>query len=117
MLNKQYFKVLALMSIGLVCETAAFKKLLVGDPTLVDANALTTDASKNNAFGCMCDITFQSCDVYCCCDPDCDANVRNFWTENYNDYCAKNQIMSKYKPNTQCVDQNIISGYNKRMGM
>ena len=50
-------------------------------------------AAAENAFGqCRCDITLASCDTFCCCDKDCDEDVRAFWTENYNDYCAKNYI-------------------------
>lgn len=96
----------------------AFNKLYQADVTKVDLEKETTSTSDNNAFGeCKCDVTLGSCDVYCCCDLECNGDVRNFWLSNYNDYCAKNSIMQKYKPYSQCIDSNVLSGYNKRMGM
>ena len=62
-------------------------------------------------------MTLNSCDVYCCCDQDCNIDIRNFWKENYNEYCAKNTIMKQYKPYSQCIDANVMAGYNSRMGM
>jgi hypothetical protein len=32
-------------------------------------NNETSDPLNNT---CFCDITGKSCDVFCCCDPDCD---------------------------------------------
>ena len=66
----------------------------------IDTTSVTVDTGlANNAFGqCKCDVTLNSCDVYCCCDADCNAEIRAFWKENYSVYCAKNQIMTQYKP-------------------
>ena len=63
------------------------------DPKKLGSNTPTVSAAAENAFGqCRCDITLHSCDTFCCCDKDCDEDVRAFWTENYNEYCAKNYI-------------------------
>jgi hypothetical protein len=47
------------------------------NPSLINKAAVTTDTSvKNTALGsCVCDITANSCDAYCCCDPDCDSGI------------------------------------------
>ena len=116
MKKSSFFKFVGALAIA-AQSVAAFKKLMVADPALVKPNALTTQATAFNAFSCLCDITKNSCDAYCCCDPDCDASVKDFWNENYNLYCAKNTIVQKNKPSTQCIDENALSGFNKRMGM
>lgn len=54
---------------------------------------------ENNALGrCTCDITLGSCDAYCCCDLDCNKEIRQFWNDNSDNYCAKNHIGKGYKP-------------------
>jgi len=83
----------------LLSSVSCFKKLYQTDPALANTDKQTTVPQANNAFGeCRCDVTLNSCDVYCCCDQDCNIDIRNFWKENYNEYCAKNTIMKQYKP-------------------
>ena len=68
-------------------------KVIKGGPKTPVPDTPTVSAAAENAFGqCRCDITLHSCDTFCCCDKDCDEDVRAFWTENYNEYCAKNYI-------------------------
>lgn len=93
-----------------------FKRLIKANNQLIDLNAITTD-SNNVQQSCACDLTKGSCDTNCCCDPDCDANVKKFWMENYPDYCAKNKIASTYNPKSKCIDNSVLAGYNKRIGM
>jgi len=73
----------------------AFNRLYPIDATAVgDTSSVTTEVIPNNAFGeCKCDLTLNSCDVYCCCDDDCNADILAYWKENYNDYCARNSIL------------------------
>lgn len=54
-------------------------------PGKIQKDAVSTDVSvENTALGsCICDITANSCDTYCCCDPDCDADILKFWNANY----------------------------------
>jgi hypothetical protein len=68
------------------------RQKLAADPSAkVNTETPSVSAAANNAFGqCRCDITVNSCDTFCCCDKDCDDDVKAFWTENYNEYCAKN---------------------------
>ena len=103
----------------LLVTTNALKKLVPIDKNvLINTKTSTVSDAEQNAFGqCRCDITLNSCDPYCCCDTDCDADVRKFWIENYNEYCAKNYIMKQYKPKAQCVDSNILFKNNTRPGM
>ena len=91
---------LLLLAASILATANALKKKVPIDPALVaDTLTATVSDAELNAFGqCRCDITLNSCDPYCCCDTDCDADVRNFWMENYNEYCAKNYIMKQYKP-------------------
>lgn len=75
---------------------------------------------ENNALNlCPCDVTKGSCDAYCCCDTtDCDAEVISFWNENYNDYCAKNDINNRYKSKySACIDQALLKKANAVDGM
>lgn len=63
------------------------------DVSLINTDAVTVDVNiDKNAFGeCMCDLTRNACDAYCCCDPDCGA-VAAVWKEDYDEICAKNYI-------------------------
>ena len=57
---------------------------------------------------CVCDLTSDSCDEYCCCDPDCKSSFS--WTD-----CAAESFSSysqKY-----CADTTEIFRINKRRGM
>merc|ERR1719313_2219229 len=39
--------------------------------TQADANPAPIDTQSKDFAPCACDLTQGSCDVYCCCDPDC----------------------------------------------
>jgi hypothetical protein len=69
-------------------------------PGKIDTDSVSTDVTvKNTALGsCNCDITANSCDTYCCCDPDCDANILKIWKNSPEKYCAKNPISATFKP-------------------
>ena len=88
-------------------------------PGQIDLEGVSTDVTvKDTALGaCICDITSNSCDAYCCCDTDCNPKVLEFWNQNYNTYCAKNFIASTYRPQELCVSNKHLYSYNKRMGM
>ena len=60
---------------------------------------------------CPCDITKNSCDVYCKCDDDCATDVKFTWDT------ALNYINVAYKPQQRCIDRSEIYHYNIRMGM
>jgi hypothetical protein len=107
------------VSLLLATTAAGPRKRVKIDPTVpINTKTPTVSAAANNAFGqCRCDITVNSCDTFCCCDKDCDDDVKAFWTENYNEYCAQNYIQKQYKPKSQCVDSNILFRNNSRMGM
>ena len=91
---------------GIVALTGAFpQKYNVVDPTKIDTEALTNDVSvTNTALGsCSCDITFGSCDAYCCCDNDCAADILTVWKSNYDFYCAKNFLGQYFRPTQKCI--------------
>ena len=87
----------------LVFNTAiAFKRLYPTDGN-IDKEKTSADLNEDNVGSlCSCDLTLNSCDAFCCCDNDCQAEVLNFWKENYNQYCAKNYISGRYNV-SQCV--------------
>lgn len=63
------------------------------DESKIDSEKVTVDVSiDKNAFGeCMCDLTRNACDAYCCCDEDC-GDIRDVWKADYDEICAKNYI-------------------------
>ena len=76
--------------------------------------------TQDNALNiCACDVTKGSCDAYCCCDrEDCAPEVISFWNENYNDYCAKNDINRRYKSKySTCIDNALLKKANPVAGM
>jgi len=85
----------------------------------INTESVSTDVNvKGTALGsCNCDITANSCDAYCCCDPDCDAGILKLWNSNYDRYCAKNTIGQEFKPLERCIEKQYVFRYNKRMGM
>ena len=88
------------------------------DESKIDATAVTVDVSiDKNAFGeCMCDLTRNACDAYCCCDEDCGA-IRDVWKADYDEICAKNYIGQAFKPAQKCISSKQLYKYNERMGM
>ena len=76
------------------------RKPILIDPSLVDTEAVSVDVTvEKNAFGtCMCDITRNACDAYCCCDLDCGAAILEVWKSDYDLNCAKNYIGQAFKP-------------------
>ena len=56
---------------------------------------------------CACDITAKSCDAYCCCDTDCDQSILDVWRGDWDNYCAKNKIMTDTGA-YECFDSNFF---------
>jgi len=52
---------------------------------MVNDNKVSVDTTiDKNAFGtCMCDLTYNACDAYCCCDLDCGSAILDVWKSNY----------------------------------
>ena len=61
------------------------------DDKKIDKDSVSVNNIAVSLGSCPCDLT-NSCDVYCCCDPDCEEAITNFWEMNYGDYCAKSYI-------------------------
>ena len=89
------------------------------DAAKIDTEAVTVDTSiDKNAFGtCMCDLTRNACDAYCCCDEDCGAAILAVWKSDYDNVCAKNYIGQAFKPAQKCISSKQLYKYNQRMGM
>ena len=83
---------------------------------IVDTEKTTVNTKAISLGSCPCDLT-NSCDVYCCCDSDCDEEITDFWKINYAEYCAKSYIYEKYRPDQQCIDDVLLYSMNLRMGM
>ena len=50
--------------------------------------SITLDSTLSNSFAnCICDLTYNHCDVYCCCDPDCNSGDRKKNQELFNYFC------------------------------
>jgi len=116
--NSKFLK-LVLLTTLLTVASARFRRATYEvDATQVKPTEQSNVPTSDNGLGqCSCDMTYKSCDPYCCCDQDCDANIRKYWQSKYKEYCAKNEIHEKNKPNTQCVRKNILYDTNLRMGM
>ena len=89
------------------------------DANLVDKEGVSADTSiERNAYGeCMCDLTRNACDAYCCCDVDCGAAILEVWNSKYDQVCAKNYIGQAFKPDQKCISSKQLYNYNERMGM
>ena len=89
------------------------------DPALVDKEGVSVDVTiEKNAFGeCMCDLTRNACDAFCCCDLDCGAAILEVWNSKYDQICAKNYIGQAFKPDQKCISSKQLYDYNERMGM
>lgn len=62
---------------------------------------------------CVCDITANQCDAYCCCDQDCSQAVLNVWQADEEKFCGS-FIGDSQKPLTKCMDLRFIHKYNQR---
>ena len=88
------FIALSLFGIGSVSSQINNLYLISGT---VNTNVATTPVTANTGFGtCMCDLTLNSCDVYCCCDTECSTAILNYWNANYNTYCTRGYIPNQY---------------------
>ena len=99
-------KLLLALTLSFACALPP-KRLNKIDLSLIDTTKVTNDISVQNSAlgGCTCDVTFNSCDAYCCCDTDCSKEVRDYWNQNSNSFCAKNFIGSTIKPTQKCIDK------------
>ncbi len=91
--------------------------------SLVEAFIATDPTTKTNVIDdmtalntCACDMTYNSCDAYCCCDQDCPAAMLSNWNQNTDLYC-NSYFGQQYRAFTQCIAQTHIYGYNPRPGM
>ena len=93
------------------------KQIYTIDPKLIKPTLASEIPKPNGQSACPCDMTYDQCDAGCCCDKDCDADVRKFWESNYKKYCAKNYIFQQNKPPTQCIKKSLMFKYNNRAGI
>lgn len=66
----------------------------------------------NSLGDCVCDLTIESCDAYCCCDSDCVSSVINVWKSD--DLCVKSKFTT-YQ--TRCSTLQHVSIDNTRRAM
>ena len=64
---------------------------------------------------CVCDLTANSCDSFCCCDPDCGETVVDYWEDPENDLCAPERFTSY--ANVHCIRDEEFYLENARRGM
>ncbi|XP_028517581.1 tectonic-3-like [Exaiptasia diaphana] len=88
--------------------------LLFYDPSdAADSNR--TAFSPSSSQGCTCDLTGNSCDTNCCCDPDCSSTEKEAFTEckdadvnQDNKVCVSNDLL--FIQNTQFKTQATGTG-------
>jgi hypothetical protein len=56
----------------------------------ISAYDVNTDVAN-----CSCDVTFQTCDYYCCCDQDCGATLLRSWNKQPYKYCKNTYLPSQ----------------------
>ena len=120
MVYKLLFTLLALSSFSNLHLVSAFPRRPVTlDTAKVDKDKVSVDVTiDKNAFGtCMCDLTRNACDAYCCCDLDCGAAILDVWKTDYDANCAKNYIGQAFKPAQKCISSKQLYSHNERMGM
>ena len=52
-----------------------------GELNLVQVSSPSNSVDFANI--CLCDVTVNSCDAYCCCDDDCAQSVLDTWMADY----------------------------------
>ena len=92
----QLSKALLIFATSFTILVEAFpRRPVVIDPAItVDTESVSVDTTvEKNAYGtCLCDLTRNACDAYCCCDTDCGTAILETWKDNYELICAKNYI-------------------------
>ena len=83
-----------------------------GDPT-VD---LTNDKNILSAImeQCSCDLVKGVCEPYCCCDNDCDENLRDSWKSE--EKCIDEETTAKIQ-SYHCINSKLLVNFNKRRGI
>ena len=83
-----------------------------GDPT-VD---LTNDKNILSAImeQCSCDLVKGVCEPYCCCDNDCDENLRDSWKNE--EKCIDEETTAKIQ-SYHCINSKLLVNFNKRRGI
>ena len=64
---------------------------------------------------CTCDVKKYTCDLYCCCDSECDSSLIKSW-KNYPIQCVDNINLGK-SPIYNCIATSLLSFYKLRPGM
>ena len=79
-----------LLSLALHLSWQGLNPAYTVNTDFIDTSATSTSIVAGTAFGtCTCDITSNTCDIYCCCDTDCSAEILDLWKANYDLYCTK----------------------------
>ena len=63
---------------------------------------------------CSCDFVKGVCEPYCCCDNDCDENLRESWT--IEEKCIDEETTAKIQ-SYHCINRKLLFQYNKRRGI
>ena len=63
---------------------------------------------------CSCDLVKGVCEPYCCCDNDCDENLRESWT--IEEKCIDEETTAKIQ-SYHCINRKLLFQYNKRRGI
>ncbi|CAG9318470.1 unnamed protein product [Blepharisma stoltei] len=78
------------------------------------AAILVLGCFKTATGSCICDLTAESCDAFCCCDPDCSSSVISLWQSSSNNLCAPEKF-TNYP--TRCKNNQKHSIDNGRRAM
>jgi hypothetical protein len=95
-----YFKsLLLLLKIVFTSSQFNYFKILDTNYTLINSTYSTVVISESKDIGaCSCDLTPDSCDYLCCCDPECPSKITSIWISDPNNICLdKSKIYFKFR--------------------
>ena len=68
--------------------------------------------TDSDEFGnCMCDMASGSCDLNCCCDPDCEKYEKDLlalWNETPEKSCKDYDEKSRVNDLTACLSEKLV---------
>jgi hypothetical protein len=75
---------------------------------------------------CTCDLTPNTCNYHCCCDPDCPSSIKTLWLNDVNDVCLDKSnnnfyynLIENQENNylTTCFNEAYLYQFNRKRGM
>ncbi|CAG9316026.1 unnamed protein product [Blepharisma stoltei] len=79
-----------------------------------ESNDISSDEDPGT---CVCDLTKNSCDAFCCCDDDCTSAVIQMWegTDSDSNMCVRSRFGNSDR--FSCIDDSEVYKINSRRGL